>query len=292
MRNIFTIFKASSRFLSISIFTFIISINTLFGQVVYTDIIPDAELISYDSIYLDINKDGISDYTLFHKNYVGSQDVYYHFTISSNNGSAVAIMNDSAAALTTNEIINEGLEWSTNNMTYIQYLTVDHYEDSVGNWTDVREGYLGLKLEIANEYHYAWLRIHFSEALVMWAVDFAFNETAQDGIFAGQELPIFTTSVHATDEHDHFDGRDIIVSFTKASDESLFSEYRIIIAKADDSSAEDVVMMSQLSEDKYYSINVNPADIEDISSKLDDVSSRPAACSVAPSANDWEAEDT
>ena len=259
----FTIFKSNSRFLSITLLTFTISISTLFSQMVYTDIIPDAELISYDSIYLDINKDGINDYTLFYKNYAGSQYYHYHVTISSHNGSAIAIVNDSASALMLNETIDDLLEWSTNK-TYIQYIEMygpgsDHF---LGNWINIREGYLGLRLSINNEFHYAWLRMHQSENYRMWAVDFALNETPQQAAIAGQELPVFATSVLATDEHDHFDGRDIVVSFTKASEEALFSEYRIIIAKADDSTAEDIMVMSQLSEDKYYSINIIPADID------------------------------
>ena len=259
MKNIFTVIKSNSRFLNILILVFAVSSSTLFGQMAYTDIIPDAELISYDSIYLDINKDGINDYTLFYKNYAGSQYYHYHVTISPNNGSAIAIVNDSASALMLNETIDEQLEWSTNK-TYIQYIEKGGPDRFLGNWINIREGYLGLRLSINNEFHYAWLRMHQSEDFVMWAVDFALNETPQQAAIAGQELPVFATSVLASDEHEYFDGRDIVVSFTKASEEALFSEYRIIIAKADDSTAEDIMVMSQLSEDKYYSINIIPAD--------------------------------
>ena len=259
MKKAFTFFKSNSRFLSI--FIFLTSISTLFGQVVYTDITPDAELINKDSIYLDINNDGQNDFILFHRTYSDPNNYNYLFAIYSNDNTAVALTKDSASAIFYEESIDESLDWSISNETYIHQLKLGYDYDSIGNWTNVREAFLGLKLIINNQNHYAWLRINYSEELVMWAVDYAYNETPQEPIFAGQELPSFTTSVHATDEHDHFDGRDIVVSFTKAFDELLFSEYRIIIAKANDTTALDVSVMSQLPAERYYSMMVNPADI-------------------------------
>ncbi len=261
MKNIFTIFKASSRFLSISIITFAISISTLFGQVIYTDITPDEEMISKDSIYLDINNDGQNDFILFHRYYHDPNNYNYLFTIYSNDNTSVALTNDSASAIFFDEPINDILDWSISNETHIHHLKLNYEDDSIGNWTNVREAFLGLRLNVDDQNHYAWLRINYSEEFVMWAVDYAFNETPQEPVFAGQELPVFATSVYATDEHDYFDGRDIDVSFTKAFDELLYSEYRIIITKANDSTANNVSVMSQLSEEYYYSIVVNPADI-------------------------------
>ena len=253
-----TINKTRISFLIIILYLSILS--TSFAQVVYTDITPDEKFISRDSICLDINNDGNKDLALHFLFLADGYSYRYRFSIKNDTSCSVAISNDSAMAIMKNEVIDDNLTWSTNRSTYIQYIKLAYDSDTIGNWTNIREGYLGLRLKVDNEYHYAWLRILFSETFDMWAVDYAYNQTAEGVIIAGQELPRCATSAFAKDVNDYFDGRDIEVSFTKAENESMFSEYRIIIAKANDQSATDVLLMSQLSEDKYYSIMINPED--------------------------------
>jgi hypothetical protein len=166
--------------------------------------------------------------------------------------------NDSASALIKDDIIDDNLLWSNVNEVYIQYMGYD-YGGAMGNWTDIDEAFLGLRLKINDEYHYSWLRLHFNNEYPtdMIAVDYAFNESANNAITASESLPAGATSVFAADKDDFFDGRDIRVSFTKAFYETILFEYRIILAKADDTTAYDLEFMNALSSEKYLSVLVD-----------------------------------
>lgn len=254
--------SSNNRKLSI-ILTLLFSLVLFFpghSQIVYTDFAPDAELISRDSLEIDLNHDEVNDFVLYYRFYDDGYSWNYHYRIKSMGGCQIAITNDSASAIPLGESINEALNWSTNAQTYIQHTKLAYYSQFQGQWRDVREGYLGLRVELNNEYHYAYFRLHLSGNHTMWAVDYAFNETPSSQIIAGEATPSACTSLDAIDVSNHFDGRDIQFSFTKAIEETLFSEYRVILAKADDPSALDINVMSLLEEDRYFSIMVDLSD--------------------------------
>ncbi len=238
------------------------------SQITYTDYTPDAELISRDSLPIDLNNDDINDFVLYYRFLDDGFSWSYRYWIRSINDAQVAITNDSATAIPYGENINEALNWSANSQTYIQYTRLSSSHQFQGHWRYVREAYLGLRIKLDDEYHYAWLRLHLSGDHTMWAVDYAFNETPTSEIITGEGADLACTSLDAIDVNNYFDGRDIQFSFTKAIDETLFSEYRVILAKADDNTALDINVMNQLEEDKYYSI---PVDISDTNFVIRDV---------------------
>ena len=238
------------------------------SQIAYTDITPDAELISRDSLEIDLNNDEINDFVLYYRFLDDGFSWSYRYWIRSLNDAQVAVSNDSASAIPQGESIAETLDWSISSQTYIQYTRLSSTHQFQGNWLDIREAYLGLRIKLDNEYHYAWLRLHLSGDHTMWAVDYAINETATSEIITGEGADLACTSLNAMDVNNYFDGRDIQFSFTKAIDETLFSEYRVILAKADDNTALDIEVMNQLGEDKYYSI---PVDLSDTNFVIRDV---------------------
>jgi len=71
-------------------------------------------------------------------------------------------------------------------------------------------------------------------------------------------MPTNASSLNVNDKSDYFDGRDMDITFTSADDESTISEYRIIVAKADDQSALDIAEMNLVPESRYFSIMVDP----------------------------------
>jgi hypothetical protein len=259
----FSIINGKKIFNFIVLFLVLVLSTPLFSQVIYTDIIPDQKFISNDSIYIDVNNDGHNDCAL---SYFFCDDGFswsHKFKIKTYDGCQIAIKNDNATAILQGETIDANLNWSDTNNIYIQYIRESVNYTFSGNWQEVREGFIALKLNVDNETHYAWIRIHFNNVELyykMWAADYAYNESPDSGIIAGQSIPLAATSVFIEDKNDSFDGSDIEFSFTKAIDESIFSEYRLILAKAGDETAMDVNVMSQVSSDRYFSLDINPND--------------------------------
>lgn len=63
------------------------------------------------------------------------------------------------------------------------------------------------------------------------------------------------TSVRVSDVSDYGDGRDLSVSFTKASNESNIAHYRIIVVKAQDASGFNVAMANNVNSSNYTLVN-------------------------------------
>lgn len=247
---------------SFLIFFIIFSIS-VFSQVVYQDFAPDKEFVNRKGFDLDINNDGHNDCKL---EYFFCDDGFSwinSYSIRTYDGCKVAIENDSVAAILQGETIDANLNWSDSTLLYIQYIRESYFYTFRGNWREVREGFIALKINIDGEDHYAWIRLLFNNIEMnykMWAADCAYNENAESGIIAGQSIPLPATSVYIEDVNDNSNGSDIKFSFTKAVDESLFTEYRVILAKAGDESASDVNIMSQLNSDRYFSIEITSND--------------------------------
>jgi len=242
--------------LAVFIILLIISFSyTSKAQINYTDIIPDSQIPLNDTLIVDLNHDSINDIKIFMASDGYSSQAFYIFL---SNQTYVAINNDSASVIEYGETINDELEWS--NTEKVRMLYFDD-SNSVGNWAGINHGFLGMKLHIENESYYCWLRLHIigeGWPTYMYALDYAINNSANEEIYAGDGLPTCATSLYAQDINDYFDGRDIQITFTKAYNENLFTEYRIFLARTDDENAEDLNYMNQLPENKYLSIMTNP----------------------------------
>lgn len=244
-----------------SFLIFIIIFSTsVFSQVVYTDICPDKKIGEMaDVTYIDINNDGIEDFYIWHRHCDSeSQDPYEWTYIELSDMCSVAIKNDSTAFMLYGDTIDENLTWSDTTKVIIPHSN-QKFRNNIG-MNNTNSFYLGLKIKENDIYHYAWLRLYYNEENYIWAADFAYNDTPETALKAGETIPFSATSVFIEDVGDYFDGRDIKFSFTKSIDESLFSEYRLIIAKAEDESASNVDTMSQLPDDKYFSIMIDTND--------------------------------
>jgi hypothetical protein len=248
--------KIANQALAVFILLLFISFSTTSkAQVNYTDIIPDSHVPINDTLIIDLNHDGTNDFKIFMASDGYSSQAFYIFL---SDQTYVAINNDSASVIEYGETINNELEWS--NTERVRMLYFDD-ASSVGNWAGINNGYLGIKLSIGNETYYCWLRLHIigdGWPTYMYALDYAINSLANEEIHAGDGLPAGATSLYTQDINDYFDGRDIQITFTKAFNENLFTEYRIFLAKTDDENAEDLDYMNQLAEDKYLSIVTDP----------------------------------
>ncbi len=237
------------------ILLFALLFNIAQAQVIYTDVVPDA-LFSYPvySYSIDINNDGEVDFKFI---YISIQEYDTWTTtckIETFGDNQVAINNGSAAVIQLGEEVNNNHEWSVQNEV-IMYVHNTVYGHS-GNWYNVDQGFVGLKINTSKGSYYSWVRIHFKG----WnhkVIDYAYNTTAGEFILAGNDIPSGATSVYANDQYDYFDGRDIHVSFTKALIENNFSEYRVILTKSDDTTAYNLEIMNQVPPEKYHAVLVD-----------------------------------
>jgi|GEM_PF-2367631 len=236
----------------ILIFSFFISLFAQ-AQVNYTEITPN-HIIYEGCPGIDINNDGFIDVSFSYQYCNGGAGNIFHLT-------SLQLINAQSTAegsyidnYSVNDSINEYCEWLPNTYSILQDLGSNYCD---GNWCDgTYDGFIALKITADNQTYYGWVRIYILEGEYhhLAVASYAYNSTPNEPILAGEGIQNGANSVIAFDEYNYSDGRDINLSFTKAIDESKLSEYRIMLAKADDENANDLEFLNQLTEEYYYSI--------------------------------------
>ncbi|MCH8331642.1 MAG: hypothetical protein IH946_09760, partial [Bacteroidetes bacterium] len=119
------------------------------------------------------------------------------------------------------------MDWSNNNSGHMQLAPGGN-----GQWHGVSDKYMGLKVWINGNWHYGWVRMDVSSSGSEFTVkDYAYEDIPDQRITAGA-LPVFAeavTMVAGEDVNDLGNGSDLQVSFTKATDETSISAYRIFV---------------------------------------------------------------
>lgn len=254
-KNILSKFKPT-KIIQISIILIFFSFAVK-AQIVYQEIRPSQLVEKYDNCHIDINNDGIIDLDIVYDYFNGYLTESNKFFIQTREHSSVALENDSVAKLNNLDIISDDLEWSnelTNSLLVHQYDWIEEELTIYGNWVNVKDGFVPLRLTINGDLHYAWLRLHFSDNLTLFAVDYAYNATPNEAINAGDGYHNSISSILATDEYNFFNGKDIEIKFSTPLDSTVFNEYRFILAEADDESALDLESMNQVPSDRYLSL--------------------------------------
>jgi len=168
------------------------------SQIVYTDVNPDTTIAIggpyYGFYYLDLNNDGTTDDSISYR--VSSRGPIgvcggRRVSISALNGNAVA-GSTYPLAMNLNDTISSALTWSASgDLRRIQYsgsfcTTID----TIGNWTNLVDNYLGLKLIVGTNTYYGWLRMQVnvttnSNTASGIIKDYAYNSTPNQFILAG-----------------------------------------------------------------------------------------------------------
>ena len=182
------------------------------GQIIYTDVDPDETYnINGDEYALDLNNDGLTDFTLNVIDFT-VPDLFYtvvygtlYFDGLIQDVLLVPISGNSVAgssgsyvypyALNSGDIINGGLPFQSNSLqTMVSYLGIIDYPSlgavygfySNGNWIGVSDKYLGLKFQIGADTHYGWARLDCGADHHTFTIkDYAYNATPDASIIAG-----------------------------------------------------------------------------------------------------------
>ncbi len=201
---------------------------------------------------LQFGFDGTDDCVLNFKTWENMGQAY-HFSINPKGTTSVAVTDEMASVFEDQDVIDDTLTWSTSTVDLLFTHPYEHY----GNWLGKSKGYLGIRLQEDGNFFYAWIRLHLKNNEEMWVVDFGLQSETSMPVHAGEGMAVSCTSLYASDKNDFFDGRDIEVSFTRAIDETIFKEYRIIVAKADDTTTGNLDVMNDIPESGYYPVLSN-----------------------------------
>lgn len=168
------------------------------GQVVYTDVNPDKVITTPpDSLKIDFNTDGTSEYVIKRFNWGGNASnpaVIMPPTVGNaimaTMGTVIpyvsALANGTAiGAAATTWIENDGVDPQLAKMGLASTYSGQQY----GNFNDGQEHYVGCKFNIGGNTHYGWVRVQcVSGGGSATIKDYAYQSTANTAINAG-EMP-------------------------------------------------------------------------------------------------------
>jgi len=187
------------------------------AQVVYTDVNPD--YTGYGSYYgdvfsIDLNNDGITDFTIIAMSYSGGDSNIYW---SSNSvvaepqyGNSVAVLSSLPEAIDSGIAIGTNLVWGNDNeqMLRFRYRWQDRSYwsstgvTSFGNFLNQSEKFLGVRFSFGGEQYYGWIRLSVSSGAYDFTIyDFAYDASANTPITAGD---IGCPTFYADDDNDFF----------------------------------------------------------------------------------------
>lgn len=243
-------------------------------EVVYTDVDPDQQANTIgDSIYLDLNNDGTDDFLFFANSFTftsGSVQRVFAYPLGDN--AINASLSGSSAypyVLPSGNAIDANQSWQ--NIGYAQTMAWQTFTSSFsgeyGNWINITDGYIGLRLDLNGQTHYGWARFDVSAGLATLK-DYAFESLACLGIEAGSQTSIAATSaatvsaIAGSDIGNAGNGSDMQIDITiNAGGDANVSEYRVFVVKAENSSAFDQAAAEAVAMGNYTAVSPTGANI-------------------------------
>jgi hypothetical protein len=178
------------------LFVFIFSINSLFAQIIFTDVEPDVTVAEFNNGYaIDFNNDAKVDLHITLLSNTGTwvmriipdnaEDTNFVINVGDDNGGAKII--------NYGELINSSSNWYEIGSNWGDLL-FGHWDSNgdYGYWTGTQEDkYLGIKFKIATNYYYGWVHltthVYANDNMDFTIKGFAYNSVAGESIFAGDE---------------------------------------------------------------------------------------------------------
>ncbi|HYV94516.1 MAG TPA: T9SS type A sorting domain-containing protein [Chitinophagales bacterium] len=189
------------------------------AQAIYTDVNPDKVLIGTnllpgDTMRLDLNNDGITDFIFFAwkgSTYQGAGLMVPYYPLSNSN----AIIGNLGTLFSHPFLKEDALAMGDNigpGQPFYKYADITYSSTflhpimgyvstgntaGVGAWVGVQDHFLGLKFTDGANFHYGWARCSLSaDADTLTLKDYAYNSIVNASLFAGQGDPLGSSSVH------------------------------------------------------------------------------------------------
>ncbi len=248
----------------------ILSTAAVEGQIVYTDVDPDFTFDSASDLFLlDLNEDGQPDFFLFMltNSYPG---IFMGVAPYGSLGSVNASTGSSGAYFYPivnhpGDLISAGDLWQGYVGGFMTMASASYYFiGSYGNWFDITDGYLGLKLISGGSQYYGWARFDASaDGSVFILKDYAYNSVAEESVCIGDSVGPAddcllaieaATWIGNLDIADNGNGLDLGFSFNQSTTESEISEYRVIAVKSAAAGSFNLALAETMSGDQVVSI--------------------------------------
>lgn len=244
----------------------VLAANSMNGQIMYTDIEPDITFDEYGDNYLmDLNTDGTPDFYLYMA--TNSDPAVFMFispiipygSVNASTGSSGTYRYP--FALEAGEMIADGENWIS--APYQTMASNYFFSGTYGNWFDVSDGYLGLRINDGGNTYYGWARLDASaDGMIFTLKDMVYNSIADEAICAGDKTGpvdcineiVAATWVGNMDIGDIGNGLDLGFMFNASIPETGISEYRVIAVKSADAGSFDLAAAEALTADRYVSI--------------------------------------
>ncbi len=181
------------------------------STIIYTDVIPDSTCqctlpfaltrVSCSAIfYIDVNKDGINDFSIAAIHQRGwpptlpATKINSRTTATPLNGNAFC-----DTAMSINNVIKGSLNWSTSSQSMASLINNYscngwncHWLNTLiisGRWNGLNDRYLPLKMIVGTNTYYGWARLNVAIGGASFTIkDYAYNSVANQSILAGQKL--------------------------------------------------------------------------------------------------------
>lgn len=173
------------------------------AQIVYTDIIPDSIIAGDDLALLDLNNDGTFDFKIHTKNFAGSSSIdisksWSAFIKGYSNNEILDVAGGFypyVDTLNLDDSINAQQVWASKallgrlwehwNCWSIACSNYTFFSDLTGSWQDVTDRFAGLKLIVASDTLYGWVRMDVSSLYSVKIKDYAYDTIPNEPILAG-----------------------------------------------------------------------------------------------------------
>ncbi|MFI5172290.1 MAG: T9SS type A sorting domain-containing protein [Chitinophagales bacterium] len=171
----------------------ILSGTVVESQIIYTDVNPDLDINLNEEYFIDLNNDGIDDFSLYNFSDAGNMiELVYGYSNAAIVGSIATIIGSTvnfASALDAGINVGTGLNWLTGSSTYGALWASGPKIGNVGQWDNVTDKYLGLRISIAGNTFYGWARLDASHTTITLK-DYAYNASPNHNINTGDEVAV------------------------------------------------------------------------------------------------------
>lgn len=244
---------------------FVAGSETVDAAIVYTDINPNFSGVTGSQYFLDLNNDNIDDFRIYHDS---SDNLFIEPLNSSNevlgSGSASGYAYPYALSAADNiQAVPSSGTWFNNGYS-TGYLSLNYGSSGTfGNWINVTDKYLGLRFVVGANTYYGWARLDVNSSGNIWSVkDYAYEDVSGVSILAGATgivSPIVpsspATAVTATDVANNSNGTDLAIGFAAAGDETLLSEYRVMIVDDANTATFDLAAAQAVTAGNYIAMS-------------------------------------
>jgi hypothetical protein len=160
------------------------------GQIIYHDVNPDVTLTGNDSLDLDINNDGILDFTLYQFHYQSGTSFGDGNMIIPKDINNVLTSDTYLKLLNNNERISENDTVWGNNGTFLGKGFYSGSAFEYGNWKGgITDKFAGFRFSKNGNWYYGWARFDVAaDAKSITIKDWAYNSYANSQIKASHEV--------------------------------------------------------------------------------------------------------